>query len=79
MFAKCDPGNYDGSNIVSLKGTQFVRSGPQASHRVKVKAQVSFNVLTLPIRCLWVCKLDGKATAEEGIPSRKGGRSSNPS
>ena len=69
--------------LSASRGLSLVRSGPQASHRVKVKAQVSFNVLTLPIRCLWVClwvcKLDGKATAEEGIPSRKGGRSSSPS
>lgn len=65
--------------LSASRGLSLVRSGPQASHRVKVKAQVSFSVLTVPVRCLWVCKLDGKATAEEGIPSRKGGRSSNPS
>lgn len=34
--------------------TQSCQEWPQASHGTKADTQVSFSILTLPIRCLWV-------------------------
>lgn len=66
VFAKCDPGNYDTS-----RGPSFVRNGPQACHSVEVKAQMTFNFLTLPVRRVWLClwvwsNRRGRSLPEEG-------------